>query len=202
MLQDFGHALPPSQHPRYRPPPCVILSGVEGPRLAHITFAESSTLMCHPEPAGEGSRPSLAPTEPFGTPRRASHRPTNHVISSVIGRVRLMPSRVVRCRHHSVVVGRRDLSTALEMTRLVGRQSGDRLPAKRRTRPLDVSQNATCGWQKQRRRQPTLPTHPPRTCWHSWHPWHTYQRAMSPHRTSGAPRVRDHPIFCLAPEQE
>ena len=78
---------------------------VEGPRLTPARFAMSSTLMCHPEPAGEGSRPSLVPVERVRSRRDARTRRFD----------------LLRCVT-------REPSTSLRMTRETGSDLGEASP--------------------------------------------------------------------------
>ena len=61
----------PGHGSKWRAIPRVVLSAGDGPRPALTTFEASSTIICHPEPAGEGSRRS-----PLSHPAR--YRPTAH----------------------------------------------------------------------------------------------------------------------------
>ena len=94
-------------------------------------LAASTTLMCHPEPAGEGSRPSLAPpaahqhTAPRIPPLTLACRP------ELVEGPRPAPQRndaraTTRALSPERSHRHRDLSTALEMTPLGGRWSANR----------------------------------------------------------------------------
>ena len=66
-----------------------------------------ATLMCHPEPAGEGSRPSVAPADASKLSLFPLHRVPSHVVlSDVEGARRHQPRRfdltaTSACRHCS-----------------------------------------------------------------------------------------------------